>query len=47
VVDPIDANVSIYKPGKAVRTLDRPETVEAGEPVAGFVLRAERLWPAV
>jgi len=45
LVDPIDAKVSIYKPGEAVRTLERPDTVEAGEPVAGFVLRAERLWP--
>jgi Uma2 family endonuclease len=47
LVDPIDAKVTIYEPGKAERTLDRPEIVEAGEPVAGFVLRAERLWPAV
>lgn len=46
LVDPIDANVSIYKPGEAVRTLQRPEVVEATDPVAGFVLRAERLWPA-
>jgi Uma2 family endonuclease len=46
LVDPIDANVTIYRPGQAARTLDRPETVGAGEPVAGFVLRAERLWPA-
>ncbi|WP_263373245.1 Uma2 family endonuclease [Granulicella aggregans] len=47
LVDPIDANVTIYVPGEAVRKLERPELVEAGEPVAGFVLRAERLWPAL
>jgi len=46
LVDPIDANVSVYVPGQPVWTLERPETVEAGDPVAGFVLRAERLWPA-
>ena len=46
LVDPIDANVSIYCQGQPVETLDRPEVVEAGEPVAGFILRAERLWPA-
>jgi Uma2 family endonuclease len=47
LVDPIDASVSIYQPGEAVRTLERPEIVEAGEPVTAFVLRAERLWPQV
>lgn len=46
LVDPIDANVTIYIPGEAARKLERPESVEAGDPVAGFVLRAERLWPA-
>jgi Uma2 family endonuclease len=46
LVDPIDANVTIYMPGEAARKLERPETVEAGDPVAGFVLRAERLWSA-
>jgi Uma2 family endonuclease len=45
LVDPIDANVTVYCPGQPARTLERPETVEAGDPVAGFVLRAERLWP--
>jgi Uma2 family endonuclease len=47
LVDPIDADVTIYRPGEAERTMERPEIVEAGEPVAGFVLRAERLWPGV
>jgi hypothetical protein len=45
LVDPVDANVTVYSPGQPARTLERPETVEAGDPVAGFVLRAERLWP--
>jgi Uma2 family endonuclease len=47
LVDPIDAKVTIYSPGEAAQTLDRPEVVEAGEPVAGFMLRAERLWPRI
>jgi len=46
LVDPIDATVTVYSPGQAAHTLERPVIVEAGEPVAGFVLRAERLWPA-
>ena len=45
LVDPVDANVTVYSPGQPARTLERPETVEAGDPVAGFVLRTERLWP--
>jgi Uma2 family endonuclease len=47
LVDPVDAKVTIYSPGQAAHTLERPELVEAGEPVAGFVLRAERLWPGI
>lgn len=45
LVDPIDVNVTVYSPGKTPKTLKRPEIVQASEPVAGFVLRAERLWP--
>lgn len=45
LVDPIDANVTIYRPGEPEQTLERPDVVEAAHPVAGFVLRAERLWP--
>ena len=44
LVDPIDANVSIYVPGEAVQTLQRPKTVEAIGSVVGFVLHAARLW---
>jgi Uma2 family endonuclease len=45
LVDPIDAKVTIYSRREPERTLDRPEAVEAGDPVAGFVLHAARLWP--
>jgi len=46
LVDPIDVNVTIYRPGEAERTLERPALIEAVAPVAGFALKTERLWPA-
>ena len=44
LIDPIDANVTIYRAGHTPEFLDRPEIVTATEPVAGFVLRCSRLW---
>ena len=44
LLDPIDANITIYRPSHAPETLDRPDTVVASEPVAGFELRCARLW---
>lgn len=44
LVDPIDANVTIYRPGQSPETLARPDTVIATDPVAGFELRCARLW---
>jgi Uma2 family endonuclease len=44
MIDPYAATVSVYKPGAAVEVLERPEWVEAGEPVAGFRLAMARLW---
>jgi Uma2 family endonuclease len=44
LVDPIDANVTVYRPGHAPETLDRPEAVAATAPVAGFVLDCTPLW---
>jgi Uma2 family endonuclease len=42
LVDPIDANMTIYRPverlGHAPETLDRPQSVAATDPVAGFAL---------
>jgi Uma2 family endonuclease len=46
LIDPVDASVSIYRPGQSTETLERPEVVVAGAPVAGFELRVARLWPA-
>jgi Uma2 family endonuclease len=45
LVDPIDANVTVYRPGHAPETLDRPQSVAATAPVAGFVLDCTMLWP--
>jgi Uma2 family endonuclease len=44
LVDPIDGSVTIYRPGEAAETLQRPEVVMGEEPVAGFELRCARLW---
>jgi Uma2 family endonuclease len=44
LVDPIAASVTIYRPGQAPQTLDRPETVKGESPVDGFELRCTRLW---
>jgi len=44
LIDPIDGNVTIYRPHRSPETLDRPESVSAEAPVDGFVLRTARLW---
>jgi len=44
LVDPIVASVTIYRPGHAPETLERPETVKGEVPVDGFELRCTRLW---
>jgi Uma2 family endonuclease len=44
LVDPIAASVTIYRPGRAPETLDRPEIVKGEAPVDGFELRCTRLW---
>jgi Uma2 family endonuclease len=44
LVDPIAATVTIYRPGQAPETLDRPEIVKGEAPVAGFELPCTRLW---
>ena len=44
LVDPIDANVTVYRPGHAPETLHRPESVVATAPVQGFVLDCAPLW---
>jgi Uma2 family endonuclease len=44
LIDPIDANVTIYRPGRSPETLDKPEIVAGEPPIEGFVLRTVRLW---
>jgi Uma2 family endonuclease len=44
LVDPIDSNVTIYRPTQAPELLDHPEAVKGERPVAGFELRCTRLW---
>jgi Uma2 family endonuclease len=44
LVDLIDGNVTIYRPGQVTETFVRPEGVVAGEPVVGFELKCGRLW---
>jgi Uma2 family endonuclease len=44
LVDPIDANVTVYRPGHAPETHVRPQSVAATAPVAGFVLDCAPLW---
>jgi len=44
LVDPIDANVTVYHPGQPPETLDRPQSVAATPPVTGFVLDCTPLW---
>jgi Uma2 family endonuclease len=44
LVDPIAASLTIYRPGHAPETLERPEIVKGEAPVDGFELRCTRLW---
>jgi Uma2 family endonuclease len=44
LIDPIDANVTIYRPGHTAETLSRPEVLRGEGPVEGFELRCARLW---
>ena len=47
LIDPIDATVTIYRPGEAIETLERPDVVLGHAPVEGFQLKTTRLWPKV
>ena len=46
LVDPIDANVAIYRPGQGPEILSNPRMVAATAPVEGFVLDCSVLWAA-
>ena len=44
LVDPYGATIAIYRAGAAPEVLQKPDSIEAGEPVAGFRLTTSRLW---
>ena len=44
LIDPLAKSVTIFSPGEPVVTLDQPESVTAGGPVAGFELVCGPLW---
>ena len=44
MIDPYAATVTIYRPGFAPEVLERPDSVEAGEPVPGFRLTTAHRW---
>jgi Uma2 family endonuclease len=44
LVDPFAATITIYRPGIAPEVLAKPDSIEAGDPVAGFRLTTSRLW---
>ncbi len=44
MIDPYKATLNIYRPGVSIEVLDRPDSVEAGPPVAGFRLSTMLLW---
>ena len=44
MIDPYGKTVRIYRAGEAVELLVQPDSVEAGEPVAGFRLSMLTLW---
>jgi Uma2 family endonuclease len=44
MIDPYQAKLTIYRPEQAPEVLNRPEAVEAGEPVPGFRLSTLLLW---
>ncbi len=44
MIDPFAATLSIYRPGKPVEVLTRPDWIEADSVVPGFRLESARLW---
>jgi len=44
MIDPYRATLSVYRPDGTIEVLQRPDSVEAGEPVAGFRLSTLLFW---
>ena len=47
LIDPIEANVAIYRPAEPTETLERPDLLLGHPPVAGFELHTTHLWLAL
>ena len=44
LIDPINKQVHVYRPGEAVIILDEPETVSGDPVLPGFVLQLQEIW---
>ena len=44
LIDPINKQVQVYRPGEAVIILDEPETVSGDPVLPGFVLNVQEIW---
>ena len=44
LIDPINRQVHIYRPGEEVLVLDEPETVSGDPVLPGFVLNLQEIW---
>jgi Uma2 family endonuclease len=44
MIDPVDGDLTIYRPGQKPERLERPAVVVGSGPVAGFELQAGELW---
>jgi len=44
MIDPYAETITIYRPGALPEVLQKPDSIEADAPVAGFRLTTSRLW---
>jgi len=44
LIDPQRKLAMIYRPGQEPETLLQPETLRGDGPIAGFILKMQRLW---
>jgi Uma2 family endonuclease len=44
MIDPYAATIAIYRPEVEPVVIQRPDSIEAGEPVTGFRLTTSQLW---
>lgn len=44
LIDPLRKLAIVYRPGQQPETLLQPETLHGEGPVAGFILKMQRLW---